>query len=112
MIVKCEDCGRMVERKDAFYVEHYLDFEGIDGFVCKDCFDKRWFVCDECKGFFRKSLSVDTPDGRGRLCLSCANRYGIICPHCGQFFYYNKKDNKFTYENIKSFEDEEILSEL
>jgi hypothetical protein len=84
-MIECEDCGRLINRNDARYIDG-------TGYICDECFEYDWFYCDECEEPHRREYAIVTPDGLW-LCEYCAEKVGARCEVCGQFYYFDKEED-------------------
>lgn len=85
-IAICRDCGE----------EILGDFVEIDGeYVCQDCFDDKYFYCDDCGTIEEKDYGYWIDSCDRFVCENCFDRNYFKCADCGEYFSFDD-----TYYNI------------
>jgi len=97
--VECIDCGRLFDPSEA--AAHVVG----RGYLCRRCFEERWFCCSKCGMLYPNEDGTVTPDGV-RLCRDCASKLGMVCEVCGEFHYFvHESISKYTIEREVGYTD-------
>lgn len=75
-IAHCRDCGRKLNS-----IEHEIDGE----YLCEDCFQEKYFYCDECGKIEEKENGYLVNEEKW-VCQSCLDDYYDQCNDCGNYF--------------------------
>lgn len=87
--VECRDCGELVSRDDATYIDD------IDDYVCDSCLDN-YFCCEECGEWHSYDDAIEV-DGHYYCSESCARDAGYEqCDECGEWFNTDWGDGVYT----------------
>ena len=72
----CAECGCIIENGEEYFE--------VDGKIyCEDCYDKLFFVCDDCNGVFPRSVGTYVEGYDILVCDSCIDDF-IECANCGE----------------------------
>lgn len=92
--IDCDLCGTEIHK--------YLAHDTPDGLLCEDCFDEKYFICDNCE----EQFSIDEMEYMGdddcyRLCGNCYE-ICMVCDECGNLIdtdseEYWSRDGDATY---------------
>ena len=68
-LLYCEHCGEYYRRDD-------MIFDASGNYMCQDCFEAQFYLCDDCGGFVHHTYAY-LIDGM-QYCEECYDNYGVI----------------------------------
>ena len=79
--IRCEDCGEVVEKEDATYIDD------DDKWVCQDCLENNYFLCEHCNEYYSRD-SMNYVEHYGEVCDSCIGNGDFArCEDCGDMYH-------------------------
>lgn len=86
----CAECGREIEEgEELIYLDRY------DKWVCQDCLDNYYSVCEDCNDYVYTDDMRSVEGGNRYVCDRCFDNY-YECYSCGE---YHHRDNMMYDEN-------------
>lgn len=80
-LVICEDCGKIVESDESYYVE------SMDKYICQSCYEARYTTCMHCDQIVYSEDTTYIEDLRGPVCEDCYNDLNCFrCSSCDSYY--------------------------
>lgn len=77
---ECYHCGEEHSEEDLIYVDYY------DRWVCQDCYDNYYSVCEDCNEVYYCDDLHSVEGGNRCVCDSCMDNY-YYCAECNEYYY-------------------------
>ena len=101
----CRDCCHYCECCDEYHrgEEYYIDCE--DRYVCEDCLDNYYALCEECDEYFPRDEINQATDEHGHhihVCDGCLDYYYTECCECGEYHRENEMTEIYDGDHVCS----------
>ena len=100
-MTKCCECGKKI--KGRLTTENAVFYDGK--YWCKECFENKYFKCEECGEYHRTEEAYETVNG-DYICRRCKERFYIRCSDCGYYersgYLYETYDECLICENCRN----------
>ena len=87
--VTCEDCGKIIRREDALWVES--DSKNI----CESCYEDNYFTCDDCDEIFHRDYGTWVDNGNRLVCDDCRDNNYYYCEDCEEWVNYENWNSDY-----------------
>jgi hypothetical protein len=90
---KCKDCAEIHIKEDMYFMSFYNGIDARDAraeyYVCKDCLNDNYFMCEKCDEYIHNDCNVNVGDEI--WCNNCYDDHGFQCGHCGCSFHIDTR---------------------
>lgn len=83
----CRDCCSWCEICDEYHrsESHYIQRDNL--YVCDDCFETYYYVCEDCGDYVHRDDAYYVKDGDYYICQDCYEESYAVCPECGEIYH-------------------------